>query len=251
MLVRACPDTVGLRHGHMAVTVDDRGGSRIPRAVQPTLITSPDVSYTCQAWRGGRAWSAIARRHCHEVIPPDLSRDIIVNDGLVQVTPRAASPVHVPLARGAAIRGLRLPMAATDIHVDARWSGWTACDAVEGTGLWDRALSAGALSWEVDDRLQEVIDYLDRPFASIADMSTTLYLSQRTVRRRSLEWFSGTPVQVRRVLRCWRFLTATSRGHTATEAAGASGFADRAHASRDIRWFLGGLSNPRLVRLAE
>lgn len=220
--------------------------------VQPTVTLSRHVSQTCQPCDGARAWTVRASVHVTDVVLPDLSCDIILTDHRPRLLPRTVAMLSVELDPRSPIQGLRLPIAAADVRLDPHWSGWRQRRSGDPGEFWNEARTEGALAWTVDPARETLLRQLDTPGLQVSQVASALHLSERTLRRRSIEWFSATPVALRVVLRNWRYLRAVNAGQTATAAANAVGFADAAHASRELKRFTGpGAAAWTHLRLAE
>jgi AraC-like DNA-binding protein len=169
---------------------------------------------------------------------PDLSHDVVMTPTGPRISTRTTRLGHVDVESSAAIAGFRLPIAATAIHLDRAWAGWRSADAPEEKLVG--ALHAGAVAWSEDEL---VTHYLQRLGTSGADIAITaiasdVFVSERTLRRRLLKVLGVGPVYVRRVVRLHRLAQLRSRS-SVVDAVTTAGYADQAHASRDIRSLLG------------
>jgi AraC-like DNA-binding protein len=219
--------------------------------VHPTASIADDVQQTCRAWNGARAWTVQVGTHTTDTVLPDLSRDLVLAEGQVRLIPRSVTPATIPLAPGAPVRGLRLPIAACEVSFDPEWVGWRTPAHTEGdpSGMWRTACEEGALTWKVDPEREVLIRLLNAPRARLPQVAAATHQSERTLRRRSQQWFGVTPVALRKVLRMWRFLQEVHAGSSATSAAARVGYSDVAHASRELKLFTGRTGTR--VRLAD
>lgn len=221
----------------------------MPTLFDPTVVRASDVELG-----GARLWELTARASDTEIVlVPDLSRDVLWLDEAPGSPPVLNGPVNgaavVPLLAGPASAGLRLPPEAFGIQLDAAWSGWkdlaragTRADALR------LAIADGAVSWRTDPERARLLDALNAPGVRLADVVDRLDASERTIRRRTEASFGLSPVAIARILRLRRFVSEV-RGSSFAGAAADSGFADQAHAAREVRAY-SGLTTRELARFA-
>jgi AraC-like DNA-binding protein len=131
------------------------------------------------------------------------------------------------------LHGVRGPDRAADLILSALAS------RPPRTSLFDPAARAVANALQRDDG--------DR--VRLSDLSATLGLSERTLRRRCEAAFGYGPKTLHRILRFQQFLRLLRRPSAPglAELAAASGFADQAHLTREVRR-LGGLTPTAFMR---
>lgn len=210
--------------------------------VQPSAFVAADLGIACLPWRGARTWRAEARSQTVHTILPDLSQDVVLVGSHALLLPRTVRATRVPLQPRTPVVGLRLPLAATYVQIDHGWHGWRSslwgsAPHVDG---WELAHREGAVAWSVDRELDAVVRELDIAGIKVSDVASRLFMSDRTLRRRCLEWFGVTPAYLRGTLRSWRFLRTVHDGSSASTAAAVAGYSDMAHASRHLSQFCDG-----------
>jgi AraC-like DNA-binding protein len=213
-----------------------------------TLYDPSDLVVDDEPLGAATMWGLRPGRACSVYTVPDLSWDVVWLPGeRPRASPRTVTPLTTPVDRGGRVVGVRFPPAVVAVDVDAAWDGWNA-DSVDERDLLRRALTAGGVRVEIDDRLSRVLSALDRPRARIASVASALGASERQLERWALDATGLTPKELHRHLRLRRFWELEPSLPLAHRAV-AAGFYDQAHASAEVR-ALTGLSPSRLVRLA-
>lgn len=100
------------------------------------------------------------------------------------------------------------------------------------------AVQTGAITWSVNVQAQRFLRWADQPYVRIPQIAHALGISERSLRRSRWQWFQVSPVRVVRILRWWRFLSLLASG-PAADAAAVAGYADQAHAWREVRTLTG------------
>ena len=195
-----------------------------------------DVDVREVAHLATRVWTDVARRSAAVRLIPDLSRDVIATPRGPVLTERTVGISSANLDRAQVVVGVRLPIAATGIRIDASWDGWRSRRTWTDERLAD-AVSAGAISWEEDALVTTFLE-ATATGASVADAAAAAFVSERTLRRRMMAVLGVGPVHVRKVARLHRFRRSMQR-HAVSVAATCAGYADQSHAARDVRSLLG------------
>ncbi|MFF0991354.1 helix-turn-helix domain-containing protein [Kocuria nitroreducens] len=209
--------------------------------VLPTLF-DPGCEHVELRWYGPVVlWRHEQRRPGLVQVLPDLCQDLVWGAGGPSVVPRTVEVQHLSFDAGAHTVGVRLPVGATLRGLPQGWSDsvWGDCRDVEAAhdGLRN-AVETGALRWSVDGQAQRFLRWADQPCARIPQIAHALGMSERSLRRSCWQWFQANPVRVVRILRWWRFLSLLVSG-PAAEAAAVAGYADQAHAWREVRALTG------------
>ncbi|QWP76370.1 AraC family transcriptional regulator [Lysobacter sp. K5869] len=202
------------------------------------------------------------------VIVPDARIDLIWTGSQLFVAGPDTSPALAPLPPGARVVGfqfrpaaagalLRAPMhALRDARVDfAEFAGAAGRDlAARAADASDDAAALSILQDGLarlladapapDPRLDALYARLQRAGdgeSDLARLARAAGLSERSLRRRSLDAFGYGPRTLARILRFGRFMDAlrARRGEPLAELAATLGYADQAHMSREVAAFSG------------
>ncbi len=216
-----------------------------PPLVLPGLYL-PDAGHVDEHVHGSaRIWADVMRPSAVTMLVPDLSRDVVLTPDGPHLTDRTSALTHLRHDERTATAGVRLPITATDVRIDTTWPGWRARRPPEDR--LDDALVHGAITWTEDPLLAASLHRLGSRSAAVADVAGALFVSERTLRRRTHHALGVGPVHVRRVLRLHR-LVREIRGYPLAAAVQEAGYADHSHAARDVR-SLAGMTLRQLVRL--
>ncbi|WP_069387306.1 helix-turn-helix transcriptional regulator [Cellulosimicrobium cellulans] len=220
-----------------------------PPLVLPGLYL-PDAGHVDEHVHGSaRLWADVVRPGAVTVLVPDLSRDVVLGPDGPLLTARTTALTRVRHDARTATAGVRLPITATDVRVDTAWEGWRARRAPEDR--LDDALAHGAITWTEDPLLAACLHGLGSRSAGVAEVAGAVFLSERTLRRRTHRALGVGPVHVRRVLRLHRLVDELRR-HPVATAVQEAGYADQSHAARDVRSLAGmTLRQLALLRMAE
>jgi AraC-like DNA-binding protein len=224
---------------------------------------------------GAVVWAHVGEPEGEGRVLPDGCMDLLLWDGALVV----AGPdtrAHLFARRAAAgITGLRLPPGAGPlvlgvpahelrdqrVPLGAVWPEREVRlleERVAGAPDKGRALEAVAAGRpaEPGSRAQAVPVVLDAPGRTVAELlargqgvaevARAVGLSERQLRRRSLDAFGYGPKTLARVLRMQKALRLAAGGMPPAEVAVAAGYADQAHLSREVR-ALAGVPLTRLV----
>ncbi|MDA0171213.1 AraC family transcriptional regulator [Solirubrobacter taibaiensis] len=195
-------------------------------------------------------WTSVSRGG---VILPDGCVDLVWRGDRLIVAGPATGAIESPVPLGTTVFGVRFRLGVAgaalgvpavefaDMSVDA--------EAVLGRGAADRVAEGGmpALLALVRARLRPV-DPLDRaaalamarPETRVAELGTTLGVSERQLRRRFLDAVGYGPKTLARVLRFQHFLELAAAGRVGGAADLArlaldAGYSDQAHLTREAR----------------
>lgn len=211
-----------------------------PMAV-PTLF-DPLSEQVEQRWYGPVVlWCHEQRRSGSMRVVPDLCQDLVWGPGGPSVVSRTVEVQYLAFDAGAHTVGMRLPVGASLKALPEGWSAstWGRCRGVEAAhDALRNAVQTGAITWSVDVQAQRFLRWADQPYARIPQIAHALGMSERSLRRACWQWFQVSPVRVVRILRWWRFLSLLASG-PAAEAAAVAGYADQAHAWREVRALTG------------
>ena len=211
---------------------------------------------------GGVLWTSVAAADGDALIVPDGCMDLLWFDGALQIagpdtgpyptrTHAGAESVGLRFAPGAAPAVLRIPahelldrrVSLDDVWpaAEARRAGEriaTACD--RGAALEDLAVELARRAEPADPFIAALAAHARaaRPVAAIAQLAG---LSQRQLLRRCLPAFGYGPKTLTRILRAQRALALARSAQRPgfAEVAAATGYADQAHLSREIRALTG------------
>jgi AraC-like DNA-binding protein len=132
-----------------------------------------------------------------------------------------------------------VPLAAVDSRLDRRLE--PALDASRTLGGAFEAMNRELLRHvdrlaELDAEVSEAATMLNDASASVADVSSRVYVSERQLRRRFAERVGYGPKTLQRVLRFQRLVAILGEpGADLARAAAAAGYADQAHLTRECR----------------
>jgi AraC-like DNA-binding protein len=190
-------------------------------------------------------WTSVSRGG---VILPDGCVDLVWRGDRLIVAGPATGAIESPVPVGTTVFGVRFRLGVAgaalgmpavefaDMSVDA--------ESVLGRGATDRVAEGGmpALLGLVRARLRPV-DPLDRaaalamarPETRVAELGTSLGVSERQLRRRFLDAVGYGPKTLARVLRFQRFLQLSGAGADLARLALDAGYADQAHLTREAR----------------
>jgi AraC-like DNA-binding protein len=233
-------------------------------------VSSGELPYRERASRiaGATVWRRRTTTSVPGRILPDGCMDIIWRDGtlLVAGPDREAyvtSPVggtsyvglRLPPGTGPAVFGLpadrllgrRVPLADVWSPADVRRALATIGDGAVGAGLEDVVLARLAQHGP-DPLAAHVVDGLDAG-RDVRDIADSLGLSERQLHRRSLAAFGYGPKTLARIRRMQRALAVPAPVGGAAVAA-ATGYADQAHLTREVR-ALAGVPFSRLRRVGS
>jgi AraC-like DNA-binding protein len=158
----------------------------------------------------------------------------------------AGSVLGLPAAE---LRDLRAPLPALWGRDAARLEERIAlADPADRRALLEEAIRPLAHAARPDELVLAGLEQLGRPGTSIAELSRTLALSERALRRRFDHAIGYGPKRLDRILRFRRFLERAALPHPDGLAAAAAelGYADQAHLTRECR-ALSGLTPAELV----
>jgi len=190
-------------------------------------------------------WTSVSRGG---VILPDGCVDLVWRGDRLIVAGPATGAIESPVPVGTTVFGVRFRLGVAgaalgvpavefaDMSVDA--------EAVLGQGATDRVAEGGmpALLGLVRARLRPV-DPLDRaaalamarPETRVAELGTSLGVSERQLRRRFLDAVGYGPKTLARVLRFQRFLQLSGESVDLARLALDAGYSDQAHLTREAR----------------
>jgi AraC-like DNA-binding protein len=145
----------------------------------------------------------------------------------------------------------QVPLAAVDAGLAGRLD--SALDAARTLGGAFDAMNRELLRHvdrlaELDGAVTKATSMLDSASASVADVSSRVYVSERQLRRRFAERVGYGPKTLQRVLRFQRLVSDLGEpGTNLARAAVTAGYADQAHLTRECRE-LSGLTPAELAR---
>lgn len=186
-------------------------------------------------------WSARvtnAAPHTQRTLPDGCVEIVLPENGPALVYGPDAEWSDVPLASGAAHRGVRLRPGAgrsvlrTDLH---ELAGMVApLDAVVPRGVLN--ISSVAQAQQPDLLALEAARRIERePRLRVADLARRLSISERQLRRRFERTIGLGPATYQRITRMQRAVRlALRRGMSWTEVAYEAGFSDQAHLTREV-----------------
>jgi len=211
---------------------------------------------------GGVLWNSVSAVDGDALIIPDGCMDLMWYDGALQIAGPDSVPYPIRLCAGTESAGLRFaPGAAPSVlgipahelldqrvRLDDVWPAAEARRAAEriadapdhGTALEALAVELTSRA-EPTDPLVSALVTEARAGRPVADMAQRAGLSQRQLLRRCLPAFGYGPKTLARILRAQRALAlARSAQRPAfADVAAATGYADQAHLSREIRALTG------------
>lgn len=191
-------------------------------------------------------WSArvtAGAPHIQRTLPDGCVEIVLPENGPALVYGPDAGWSDVPLASGAAHRGIRLRPGAgrsvlrTDLH---ELAGMVApLDAVVLRGALN--ISSAAQAQEPDLLALEAARRIERePRLRVADLARRLSISERHLRRRFERTIGLGLASYQRITRMQRAVRlALQRGWSWTEVAYEAGFSDQAHLTREVRELTG------------
>ena len=179
--------------------------------------------------------------------PPDLGHVLVFGasfhpgaaPSLLRTPARELLDAHVHLDDVDARLAARLDEAAGD-----------ASDEREALAAFARELGRALIDLPAPDHaLRAAVAALGAPGATVAGAAARAHLSERALERRCAEHVGYTPKALQRVLRFQRFLRhlTSPRGADLALAAAQAGYADQAHATREVRRIAG--ITPRQLRV--
>lgn len=184
---------------------------------------------------------------CVQRVLPDGCADLIIYDSgrveVVGVYDRVALPT---LAAGAHLRGVRFRPAAVAAAFGTRASllcnqtvpAETIFGATMTRRLMDpRWLDTWVRSVEPNPRSSAAVDLLAT--RSVDETARALNITARHLQRAFLNEVGVAPKRYQQIVRLRRFVDAIDAGAPLAPAAGAAGYADQAHLSRDVARFCG------------
>lgn len=218
--------------------------------------------------QGGVVWRRITTEGEVRILPDGCMDLIWTSDGELLVAGPDTSP-HVFTSRpGLFLVGLRLApgigplvlgVPARELRdqrlpLDMIWRSADASRLAEqlgGATYPGRTLEAAAEA-RLDQAARSVpmiveVVRLLRSGRGVADVAEAVGLSERQLRRRSLDAFGYGPKTLARILRLARAVDLARRGTALADVAAESGYADQAHLARDVK-SLAGVSLTQLNR---
>jgi AraC-like DNA-binding protein len=211
---------------------------------------------------GGVLWISAAAADGVALIIPDGCMDLMWFEGALQIAGPDIDPYPARMQAGTESAGLRFAPGAAPavlgvpahelvgrrVPLDAVWSAAEARRAAERIAeAPDRGAALEALAVELTGRAEPTDPLIGALAAQagagrpVAGMAAWAGLSQRQLLRRCLPAFGYGPKTLARILRAQRAL-ALARGAQRpafAEVAAATGYADQAHLSREIRALTG------------
>lgn len=223
------------------------------------LAPPPDLAHVVRC-----VWSR-SGTGATELVLPDGCIDVVVRDGIAVVAGPDTGPVHVALAPGERVIGLRLwpgaAAAALGVPADelrdrrvALEQLWGRVGAEAGErGAYGPAALADALrtrlaTAQADPRVFAAAAQIARlPATPVPALAASVGLGERQLRRRFTGAVGYGPKMFARVARFRRALALLRAGEPPAGAAAAAGFADQAHLTRELV-VLAGITPAVLVR---
>jgi AraC-like DNA-binding protein len=215
------------------------------RVAYRELAPPPDLAHVVRC-----VWSRIGTG-ATELVLPDGCIDVVVRDGIAVVAGPDTGPVHVALAPGERVTGLRLwPGAAAALGIPADelrdrrvaleqlW-GRAGAEAGErgaaGPAALADALRTRLASAQGDPRVLAAAARIARvPATPVPALAASVGLGERQLRRRFTGAVGYGPKTFARVARFRRALALLRAGEPPARAAAAAGFADQAHLTREL-----------------
>ena len=231
---------------------------------QPRICARLDGVYRERPARvpGGVLWNSASAVDGDALIIPDGCMDLMWYDGALQIAGPDSVPYPIRLSAGTESAGLRFAPGAAPavlgipahelldqrVRLDDVWSAADARRAAERIAdAPDHAAALEALALELTARAEPTDPLVGALVAQaraghpVTDMAHRAGLSQRQLLRRCLPAFGYGPKTLARILRAQRALAlARSAQRPAfADVAAATGYADQAHLSREIRALTG------------
>ncbi|PZG51093.1 hypothetical protein C1I98_09125 [Spongiactinospora gelatinilytica] len=193
-------------------------------------------------------WSRVATEEATQPVVPDGCVDLMWGPSGPQVAGPDTGPHPVRLTPGDVYHGLRfLPGAVGEVLgvpvaelCDLRVSLADLPDlGVRGPGDLVRATAVRLRATPPPDRAARPIARALADGGRIGDVARELGLSERQLHRRTRSAFGYGPKTLQRVVRFQRALRMARDGRAPAEVAAASGYADQAHLSNEVRRLAG------------